>query len=294
MEVFVQPIEICFGLPLSAGAIGHDEFGSINRSSDCFWESNKEQAKRHSKRALLTLLNESTNYIILFNISIVPFNPTLIMTTRLRSRPSKSNLKQDTQSRIIAAATKLFATKGYDGTSIKSICEKAKVNIAAIHYHFSSKDALFCHIIAAFGGERVQSVERILLGPETAEELRLRLEMFLGESLNVFIRQPDLCRIVQTEIEQLHSRSEAAFRDTFVTLAKTLESFLTRAKEKSLLSSSIDPQIAAHFLFNQLRLTIRADGVNSKYFGFSIKDEAYRSLWIKQTLQVFLEGIVAS
>jgi len=40
------------------------------------------------------------------------------------------------------AAEWLFADQGFEGTSIRGIVDAAKVNLAAIHYHFRSKEAL--------------------------------------------------------------------------------------------------------------------------------------------------------
>lgn len=195
--------------------------------------------------------------------------------------------------RIIEAATKLFAAHGYDGTSTKKICATARVNIAAIHYHFGSKGALYRYIIEAFGGSRVQAVERILQNPESLEEMKLRLELFLAQALDVFIEQPEAFRLVQVEVELLHTRSEDVFRGTFMKLFRHLASFLAYAKKRRLLSKDVDPELAAHFLFNQLRSATRADAVNSKYFGVSIRDDEYRSLWISQVVHIFLNGVRA-
>lgn len=49
----------------------------------------------------------------------------------------------DTESRIIFAATKLFAEKGFDGVSIREILELAEANIASVHYYFGSKEELY-------------------------------------------------------------------------------------------------------------------------------------------------------
>jgi AcrR family transcriptional regulator len=47
-----------------------------------------------------------------------------------------------TSERILDAAEGLFATQGIRGTSLKEITELAEVNIAAVNYHFRTKDAL--------------------------------------------------------------------------------------------------------------------------------------------------------
>ncbi|HEY1980932.1 MAG TPA: CerR family C-terminal domain-containing protein [Xanthobacteraceae bacterium] len=52
-----------------------------------------------------------------------------------------------TRERILKAAERLFADRGYDGTSIRSIVAKARVNQAAINYHFDGKDGLYHEVL---------------------------------------------------------------------------------------------------------------------------------------------------
>ncbi|MBE0659339.1 MAG: TetR/AcrR family transcriptional regulator [Bryobacteraceae bacterium] len=66
-----------------------------------------------------------------------------------------------TSERILDAAEGLFATQGIRGTSLKEITEQAEVNIAAVNYHFRSKDAL------------VREVYQRCFQPLNAERLRL-------------------------------------------------------------------------------------------------------------------------
>lgn len=47
------------------------------------------------------------------------------------------------QLQIMEAAEMLFAEKGFNGTSVRDISEKAGVNLAMISYYFGSKDKLF-------------------------------------------------------------------------------------------------------------------------------------------------------
>jgi len=58
-----------------------------------------------------------------------------------------------TRERIIKAAERLFAERGYDGTSIRAIVARARVNQAAINYHFAGKDGLYREVLrGAFRG----------------------------------------------------------------------------------------------------------------------------------------------
>jgi AcrR family transcriptional regulator len=52
-----------------------------------------------------------------------------------------------TRERIMKAAERLFAERGYDSTSIRAIVAKARVNQAAINYHFDGKDGLYREVL---------------------------------------------------------------------------------------------------------------------------------------------------
>ncbi len=58
-----------------------------------------------------------------------------------------------TRDRILKAAERLFAERGYDATSIRAIVARARVNQAAINYHFDGKEGLYREVLrAAFRG----------------------------------------------------------------------------------------------------------------------------------------------
>ncbi len=63
----------------------------------------------------------------------------------------------DTKQRIIDAAEILFASKGFRGTSLRAITDKAKVNLAAVNYHFGSKKALLEAVIK----RRIQPLNQV-------------------------------------------------------------------------------------------------------------------------------------
>ena len=54
----------------------------------------------------------------------------------------QDNRLSDTRARILDAAERLFMAHGYDGTSMRQITGEAGVNLAAVNYHFGSKEAL--------------------------------------------------------------------------------------------------------------------------------------------------------
>ena len=48
---------------------------------------------------------------------------------------------------IIETAMQLFAEKGFEGTSVRDIAEKASVNVAMVNYYFGTKEKLFEKIV---------------------------------------------------------------------------------------------------------------------------------------------------
>ena len=64
--------------------------------------------------------------------------------------------RQDTKSRILDAAEKLFGLNGFEATSLRDITAEAQVNLAAVNYHFQSKDSLIDAVIA----RRIEPVNR--------------------------------------------------------------------------------------------------------------------------------------
>src|SRR5580692_1378770 len=55
--------------------------------------------------------------------------------------------KQDTKSRILDSAEKLFGLNGFEATSLRDITAEAQVNLAAVNYHFQSKESLIDAVI---------------------------------------------------------------------------------------------------------------------------------------------------
>ena len=52
------------------------------------------------------------------------------------------NSSGTTKERILGAAEVLFAQHGFDGASLRQLTAAAKVNLAAVNYHFGSKEKL--------------------------------------------------------------------------------------------------------------------------------------------------------
>ena len=70
-----------------------------------------------------------------------------------------------TKGRILDAAEELFMEHGFEATSLRQITATAHVNLAAVHYHFGSKEDLFEALLTRFehaSAPRPLSCEKIL------------------------------------------------------------------------------------------------------------------------------------
>lgn len=61
-------------------------------------------------------------------------------------------MTQSTKDRILDAAERLFAERGFAATSLRDITAEAGANLAAVNYHFQSKEALIVAVVARRAG----------------------------------------------------------------------------------------------------------------------------------------------
>lgn len=66
----------------------------------------------------------------------------------------------DTKEKILTAARELFAMKGFEGASVREIARQADVNIAAVNYHFASKEKLFHQVMDNIFDEAQSAIEK--------------------------------------------------------------------------------------------------------------------------------------
>lgn len=68
-------------------------------------------------------------------------------------------MKKNSKEEIVQAAIALFQTKGYSGTSIRDIANKAKVNTANISYYFQNKHGLLEYCFTSFFEQYLAIIE---------------------------------------------------------------------------------------------------------------------------------------
>src|ERR1700745_3725770 len=96
--------------------------------------------------------------------------------------------QHETRTRILDAAEALFMQHGFEGTSMRPLTSTAEVNLAAVNYHFGSKDALieavFRRRLDPMNTARIAALEELEpTGRPCAADSIIRA--FVGQSLRM-------------------------------------------------------------------------------------------------------------
>src|SRR3989338_7688116 len=79
---------------------------------------------------------------------------------------------EQTRARLLDAAREVFSQHGLQGATVREICRRAEANVAAVNYHFGSKDGLLAEALN-FAPLKAMQLANIEAGG--APEMRLRL-----------------------------------------------------------------------------------------------------------------------
>jgi len=101
---------------------------------------------------------------------------------------------KDTHSRILDVAEELFSERGFDRVSIRDITNKARVNLAAINYHFGSKEdliaAIFEREFVPVNEARIAALEAVQRSDKKNPKLEDILEAFIRPTVQCSIGNP--------------------------------------------------------------------------------------------------------
>lgn len=125
----------------------------------------------------------------------------------------------DTKEQILNVAEAEFAQKGFAGTTLRGVIREAGVNIAAVHYHFGSKEELFIAVVRRAAQQIVTSQLEQLAKYENLDQpmsLENILEAFYGPPLRAITQMGETgliraqfmgrCRAEPFPIQQLSEK----------------------------------------------------------------------------------------
>jgi AcrR family transcriptional regulator len=129
-----------------------------------------------------------------------------------------TGLLDSTKDRILAAAEELFAHTGVARTSLRAITALARVNLAAVNYHFGSKDGLVEEVyrrrLEPLNRARLANLDRLEKrgGEPTLEAV---LEAFMSPVAQLAKDPAQGGPTVMRLLGQTHAEAEAPFRTWF-------------------------------------------------------------------------------
>jgi AcrR family transcriptional regulator len=94
---------------------------------------------------------------------------------------------RETRDRLLSAAERLFAERGFDEVTVRAICAAANANVAAVNYHFGGKLGLYREVLhVAIGAirEATEAARQAGEGLAPDEQLRRYIGLFLHRLLS--------------------------------------------------------------------------------------------------------------
>jgi Transcriptional regulator len=107
-------------------------------------------------------------------------------------------LEKDTRAKLIETAAPLFARKGFAAVSVRELAQAAGANVAAISYHFGSKEGLYQSVLE----EQFAPIDGLLKKmPEVmAMSGEARLRFYADNIVSIHRQRPYFIRIMTSEM----------------------------------------------------------------------------------------------
>ena len=207
--------------------------------------------------------------------------------------------QHETRTRILDTAEELFMLHGFEGTSMRTLTSKAGVNLAAVNYHFGSKDALieavFRRRLDPMNAARIADLDRLenaapaaALAPETI------IRAFLGASLAMIEDAKGGGRNFIRLLGRAYTEPSKQIRALIGTLYAPAMARYKAAFERALPELPRDELVwRMHFMFGTLAYTLAATDTVQLIAGCKPEDR-YDAALLEDRLTAFLcAGLLA-
>lgn len=181
--------------------------------------------------------------------------------------------------KILKAAAKIFAEKGFHHTSVRDISRATKMSLAGLYYYFTTKEELLCLIQERCFVTLLQSWERAV----TREmDVRTRIRLFAENHLNFFCHNMHEMKVMAREDESLSGE----FADKILVLkrryVKVLMDLIGELQEKEN-GKGVNLRVATFGLFGMM---------NWIYTWYQPKRDLSFPQLIDQMLRIYFFGVL--
>jgi len=213
----------------------------------------------------------------------VPKNERSFNSPERKSSGGKGRRGTDKRERILRAAIKVFARKGFYATRVSEIAKAAGVADGTIYLYFENKDDVLVSIFE----DRITKLLAVLRseidGAETFDE---KLRVVVERQLGLLEGQRDLAEVVTVNLRQSSRLLKQYAAPLFTEYLDLIASVIALGQAEGIVDPELSPRIVATGLWGAL------DGIALTWAlgGKSTKPEALRR-GASQIASVFLAGV---
>ena len=203
--------------------------------------------------------------------------------------PATFRKSDETRSRLIKAASEIFADIGYEAATTRDICIRAGANAAAVNYHFGDKLGLYVAVLQSIiAPSSVRAQEKTM--PQTKPELALRqfIEAML-ENLFSTGSADQYSRIMVHELAHPTPALAQVVEQLIRPRAKLLSELVSRYTGHS--PSSLETRLAVHSVIGQVVHYVHARAVIKMMWPAWSFDAAMRKRIVDHLTDFSLAGL---
>jgi AcrR family transcriptional regulator len=153
---------------------------------------------------------------------------------------------RDTPSRLLEVARALFAERGYEGTSVRDIAEAADANLAAVGYHFGSKEGLYQQVLKSQVEPLAERIEGVCGTPAAPLDKMEAIVRAVFEHIRV---RPQMPPLIARELAA-GREVNAALVDTFRRVMPAVVGVITAGQREGAIRPG-DPVLIALSVMSQ-------------------------------------------
>jgi len=187
----------------------------------------------------------------------------------------------DKHHRIIQAATKVFAKKGFFHAKVSDIAKEARVADGTIYLYFENKDDI---LISLFEEQMKAVLENMIEEISREKDAVRKIEKFALTHLRLIERNKNMAEIIQVELRQSTKFMKEYKNERFLQYLNLIGDIIREGQEKGIIRKSVIPDIAKRAFFGALDEMSRF-WVLSSHKKYDIETAA------KQISEYFLYGL---
>ena len=184
--------------------------------------------------------------------------------------------------RIIAAATKVFARKGFFLAKVSDIAKEAQVADGTIYLYFENKDDI---LISLFEEQMKAVLENMVQQISQEKDAVKKIEKFALTHLKLIELNKNMAEIIQVELRQSSKFMKEYKNEKFMQYLNLISDVIREGQEQGLFKKDVIPDIAKRAFFGALDEMSRF-WVLSSHKKYDIETAA------KQISEYFLYGLI--